>query len=128
MYKSPVYDMLNAVFTFGLCDEVKNMIYRGHTWSRTLWGEKLPKRAWDLDDTYWCLKTRCHKSLDLLSNVCITSRYLIWWQLADKYFWLSSDCEIMTKILCHSSLLKTDDVRLKSLPMASRFCSLCDLG
>ena len=37
-------------------------------------------------------------------------------------------CEIMVKLLSHASMLKNDDIRLKSLPMASRFCDLCDLG
>ena len=36
-------------------------------------------------------------------------------------------CENLARILCHASLLKCDDIRLKSLPPGSRACSLCDL-
>ena len=72
--------------------------------------------------------SRCHKSLDLLRKVCTNSRYLIWWQLADEYHWTISNCEIMVEILCQASLHKIDDVRLKSLPMSSASCTLCDLG
>ena len=39
-----------------------------------------------------------------------------------------SICEDMVKIICHASLLKVDDVRLKSLPLAAKFCVLCDHG
>ena len=34
----------------------------------------------------------------------------------------------MVKILCHASLFRIDDVRLKSLPIAEKFCNLCDHG
>ena len=64
--------------------------------------------------------------MDLLSNVCTASRYVIWWQIADKFHFLISECEIMVKILCHASLLRVDDVRLKSLPIATRLCAQCD--
>ena len=50
----------------------------------------------------------------------------MWWQLADKYHWLIKDCEIMVKLLCHCSLLKSDVVRLKGLPLAAKYCSSCD--
>ena len=35
-------------------------------------------------------------------------------------------CEIMVKLLCHASLLKQDDGRLRSAPFGSRGCTLCD--
>ena len=34
----------------------------------------------------------------------------------------------MVKLLSHAGLLKTDDVRLKSLPLSQKFCNLCDQG
>ena len=37
-----------------------------------------------------------------------------------------SICEDMVKIIFHASLLNVDDVRLKSLPLAAKFCVLCD--
>ena len=116
MHGSNTYDLLNSVNKFGVHEYVKSMIYRGHIWNRAHWRETIWKRAWELEDVFWCLKSRCHKRLIVLVNVCNSTRYVIWWQLVDKYFWLMRDCEIMIKILCHSSLLKTDDVRLKSLP------------
>ena len=37
-------------------------------------------------------------------------------------------CETMMKLATHSSLLKTDDVRLKRLPIAARSCDQWDLA
>ena len=34
-------------------------------------------------------------------------------------------CEIMIKLLCHASLLKQDDGRLRGAPFGSRSCILC---
>ena len=36
-------------------------------------------------------------------------------------------CEIVARLVCHASLLKADDVRLKRLNKSDRVCSLCDL-
>ena len=62
----------------------------------------------------------------MLVSVSGTSRYSIWWQLADNDDGIMNDCEIMMQIFCHASLLKSDDVRLKRLPIASKVCTLCD--
>ena len=127
-FRSSVYDLLNTADTFGIINDIRNMVYRNVEWGRAHWREKLWKRAWELEDVYWCVKSRCHRSLELLSEICTTTRYVIWWQLADKSPNLMRDCESMVKILCHASLLKVDDVRLKRLPVAAKFCTLCDLG
>ena len=124
--RSTVYDLLNTASTFGIINDVRDMVYRNLEWSRAHWRTKLWKRAWELEDVFWCLKSRCHKSLDLLSQICTTTRYAIWWQIADKSPLLMRECETMIKLMCHASLLKTDDVRLKSLTIATRFCTLCD--
>ena len=124
--RSIVFDLLNAAYTFGCQEEIEGMVYRDHIWARTHWRDKIWARAWELEETIWCLKSRCHKSLDLLMKVCTSSRYVIWWQIADNCHGLMRECEIMFKLLCHSSLLKTDDVRLKSLPIAARFCTSCE--
>ena len=99
-------NLLNTVSVFGLCNEVKNMINRGHFWNRAHWRELIWKRAWELEDVFWCLKSRCHSSLDMLSKICSTTRYIIWWQLADRFPNIISNCEVMVKIICHASLLK----------------------
>ena len=37
-------------------------------------------------------------------------------------------CESMARLICHASLLRMDDVRLKKQTMLSRCCPLCDLS
>ena len=127
-YRSTVFDLINTAISFGINEEVKNMVYRGHTYNRAHWRDKIWKRAWELEDIFWCIESRCHKSLELINSICSTSRYLIWWQLSDKFHSLLKDCETMAKLICHSSLLRTDDVRLKRLPIAYKFGPLCDHG
>ena len=36
-------------------------------------------------------------------------------------------CENMARMVCHSSRLKCDNVRLKGLPPSHRNCTLCDM-
>ena len=84
------------------------------------------KRAWEMDVCYWAVEARCHRSLDLLSELSRGPKYSIWWHLSDGNHMLLRDCEIMIKLITHASLLKDDDVRLKGLPISSRFCVQCD--
>ena len=36
-------------------------------------------------------------------------------------------CEVMVKLISHTSLLKGDDGRLRKLPSGSRMCTMCEL-
>ena len=58
---SPVYDMLNIAIHFGIIEIVKNMVYRGHLYSRAHWRERIWKRAWELEEVYWCIETQGFK-------------------------------------------------------------------
>ena len=73
-------------------------------------------------------KSKCNlKSLDLLKRIDSGCRYLSWWYLSGKYPTLMYICENLSKIVCHASLLKSDDIRLKR-QTAAKFCELCDLS
>ena len=61
-------------------------------------------------------------------QICGNVRYLIWWQMSDENSDLIRSCETMVKLVSHASLLKGDDVRLKSAPIFARFCEDCDLA
>ena len=80
-----------------------------------------------LEDTYWSLEARLHRDLDLIVRVCSGPKYLTWWALSNKYPEMMHICENMARIICHASLLKCDDVRLKNLTPGNRMCSLWDL-
>ena len=126
VYGSNVFDMLNVASDFGVLDDVVSMARLGHIWSKDMWKKKIWKRAWDMDECFWAFQTLCHRSLDLLANVCGGAGYLVWWQISDVNHSLMKCCEVMVRLLSHASLLKTDDVRLKGSSIAARFCNMCD--
>ena len=128
LYGSNVFDMLNVATDFGVLDDVVNMVRLGHMWSKDIWRKKIWKRAWELDECFWAIQAVCHRSLDLLSNVCGGAGYLVWWQISDVNHSLMKCCEVVVRLLSHASLLKTDDVRLKGSSIAARFCNSCDLA
>ena len=53
---------------------------------------------------------------------------MTWWVISDLSREHIEKCEIMAKMVCEASLLKTADTRLKNRSLASRFCEKCDLG
>ena len=124
--RSAVFDLLNVSHTFDLLDKVRNMVDRDHRYSKLAWKDMVWRRGWELEDAYWRIEERLHKSMDLLSNVCPSSRYLNWWAISDKYPQYTKKCEILCKLLCHSSVLRVDDFKLKSQIDTLKMCNLCD--
>ena len=64
----------------------------------------------------------------IFRSVCGTSHYISWWSLSDVRPQLRRMCEIMVKLVCNSSLLKSDDFSLKGCSDAAKLCPNCDLG
>ena len=81
------------------------------TWSNLIW-----ERAWTLEDANWKASNAILKENDLLTMTVGISRYQTWWKISDSDYRLTGMCETMSKIICHASLLKSDDVRLKGMP------------
>ena len=128
MYDSVVFDLLKTADTFGMLDEVIGMVRHGHVWSKDIWRNRVWERARALDACFWRLEKRCYRNLDLLSRVCDQPGYLIWWEISNSNHYMMGCCEIIVKLLSHSSLLRVDDVRLKGRPFAASFCTFCDLA
>ena len=59
-------------------------------------------------------------------HISISPEYMIWWRISDGDHELMKACECLMKLITHSSLLKTDDVRLKGQTIAARFCDRCE--
>ena len=125
---SIVFDIMNVAADLSVLDDLVNMSRLGHNWSKDVWKKRIWKHAWEMDECYWKIQIRCHRSLDILSNVCGGSMYLVWWVIADVNHQVMKCCETMVRLVTHASLLRTDDVRLKGSSMASRFCVNCDLA
>ena len=122
---SLVNDLLNTADIFNLWDEVRNMVMLGHRYAKFAWKTKVWDRAWDLEDVYWRLQFNVCRSLDIIGLTSPDCRYLTWWYLSDKYPRAMKSCEIVARLVCHASLLKADDVRLKRLNKSDRVCNLC---
>ena len=126
-FRSPIFDILTVALMFGLYNVVKEMITNTtpavskRSWSKLVW-----ERAWALEDANWKAANTILKENDLLTRTVGDSRYLTWWKIGDIDYRLVRMCESMSKIICHASLLKTDDYRLKGLPMSHRTCGKCD--
>ena len=124
---SLVGDLLNTAVIFNLWDEVRNMVLYGHQYTKHVWKCKVWDRAWNLEDVYWRLQFNVCRSLDIIGLSSPDCRYLTWWYLSDKYPQVIRSCETIARLVCHASLLKVDDVRLKRLNRSDRSCSLCDM-
>ena len=72
------------------------------------------------------IESQLHRSLDLLSNTYPSSIYLVWWSISDMYPMLMKKFEILSKIVCHFSLLHVDDFSLKDQLNKFKMCELCD--
>ena len=108
---SIVLDLLNVATLFGMYQIVRNIVERDHLYDKHTWKRMIWEKAWSLEDAFWQVECRIHKSLDLLENVGSGNRYLSWWFIADKFPTLIIMCENMAKLVCHASLLRADDVR-----------------
>ena len=124
---SVVSDLLRTADLFNLLNDVQNMVLRGHQFSKQIWKERVWARAWELEDVYWQIQFRVSRNLDIISRVSANCNYLTWWYLSDRFPTSIIICETLARLVCHASLLKVDDVRLKQLNRSDRVCSLCDL-
>ena len=125
-YDSAVFDLLNVSSLFGMLDLVRNMIDRNHIYPKPIWKSMVWRRGWEMEDVFWRIEKHLHRSLDILSGVSTVTRYLPWWSIADKYPERIRDCEILTKLICHASLLRGDDFKYKNQTGVNRMCDLCD--
>ena len=127
-FSSPVFDIMIVAMEFGLVQVIRDMamniapVTSKRAWSRLVW-----ERAWKLDDANWRAANTIYKDNDLLISTMGDTRYLNWWRISDMDYRLVKMCETMSKIICHASLLKRDDYRLKGAPMSSRTCISCSM-
>ena len=124
-YDSPLIQILHYCREFGLMGLVDQMT-RGHMISKQCWKKLVWDKAWSIEDKTWCDVTIIHDRMDLIKMVSAKPMYSVWWMLADRHQKYMRRCELMIKILCHASRLKTDDNRLLRSSYSNRACTLCD--
>ena len=52
--------------------------------------------------------------------------YLVWWHISDLFPKLMRICEVMARIVCRNSMLKSDDYRTRTGNVSDMKCTLCD--
>ena len=127
-FNSPIFNILDTAVVFGVFSSILEMaegnipIVSKRAWSHLVWD-----RARRLEDANWLSTNMLYKDNDLLANTLGETRYLTWWAISDLDHRLVSMCEDMCKIMCHASLLKRDDCRLKGLYVSNRTCTNCEM-
>ena len=107
---SVVADLLKTAEFFYLYDDVRGMVERDHHFSKNGRKVRVWARGCELEDVYWQVQLRVCKNLDLISRTSQNCRYLTWWYLSDIFPEKMRICETLARLVCHASLLKTDDV------------------
>ena len=95
--------------------------------SEGIWTHRAWKREWDVQHIHWMLQALSQPSLNLLDLVCTTLHYLTLWQLSDRHPECMGVCGTAAGILRRASLLKWDDVRLKTKVNSIEGCRRCNL-
>ena len=127
-YDSPIYEIFNVAERAKILDTCMNMVLNGHSYPKSVWSKMVWEKVWDMEDEEYTLYKNQLAKEKLLFQVIDKPYYLAWWVLADRTHDQIEQCEIMARIVCDSSLLKTADVRREKASLASRFCDKCELG
>ena len=83
-------------------------------------------KALEVERRHWYDAMVENRYLDLISLMMDHTSYSVWWIIADNNQRFRRKCEVMIKLLCHASLLKGDDSRLRSAHFGSKCCILCN--
>ena len=96
--------------------------------SKDLWKKLVWERAWMSEGNQWneYILVAENQKFDLIKQVSAFPGYSVWWLIADHHQGYMRKCETMVKLLCHASLLKSDDVRLLKASFCAKSCIMCD--
>ena len=126
VFDSPIIQILEIACEFQVGNLIRNM-FAGTLLSKQSWKKLIWDKAWELEKVEWDLKVNNDKNFDLIKRAMNEPGYSIWWSIADCDQSKMRQCEVMVKLLTHTSLLKGGDCRLKRLPFGSRMCTQCAL-
>ena len=125
-FYSPIIQMLEIALEFAVDNVVRNLV-SGTPMSKQSLEKLVWERAWVLEKAEWDEKVLNNKYFDLISRATTGPGYSIWWSIADCDQSTMKHCEVIFKLITHTSLLKSDDCRLKKLPFGSKMRNMCDL-
>ena len=111
-FMSPIFDMLTISIIFELFNTIGNALATGMVPSKKMWADLAWTKAWRMEDKLWASNGILNGD-SIFRSVCGTSHYISWWSLCDVKPHLRRMCEVMVKLICSSSRLKSDDILLK---------------
>ena len=126
-YDSPINDLINVCHRYGMMGHMTDFI-NGRMISKSKWRELAWRAAWVEELDEWGTKVHETQALSLVSKITNGPAYSVWWEISDADPTLVRVCEIMVKLLCKSSMLKGDLIRLRRGTVAERMCVHCNLG
>ena len=126
-YDSPILQSLEHCAEFGVLDIINDMA-NGNVMVKARWKELIWTRAWGLEENAWGTIVAENAYVDLINITVQRPVYSIWWVITDKCRQYVKHCEVMVKLVCHTSKLKGDDCRLRRKPFGERMCIECNLA
>ena len=86
---------------------------RGNILSKNVWKKQVWDKAWLAEKNVWNYERENNRHLDLVKLTMAQPGYARWWSISDLDRRYMRKCELMVKIICHTSSLKSDDCRLR---------------
>ena len=123
-FESTMLQILGDCDEFGLLHVIEGML-EGNMISKATWKQMVWDKAWEVERRHWYDAMVENRYLDLNNLTMDHTSYSVWWIIADNNQRFMRKCEVMIKLLCHASILKGDDSRLRSAPSGFKCCVLC---
>ena len=126
-FDSPLSQILSYCAEFDLLERVIIMASEVNiNMSKSMWKRIVWEKVWAGEIEHWTEYTSNNSKCDLINLVTPSPMYSIWWMISDIHQDFMRRCETMVRILCHTSLLKCDDVKLIGSTFSDRSCILCN--
>ena len=126
VHQSPIFDILRISIIYGLYEEVCRQICGTFVYTKQAWKKIVCDRAWLIERESWNNVSLLFNNSRLLCRVMEEPGYSVWWQLSDVDYKYVKYCEVMIKIICRASRLRSDDYMLEGAQFSERTCTRCN--
>ena len=123
---SPIFEMLKSAILYGLYQEVMYMVNMECQYTKKEWSNLVWEKAWRVEKMDRSFSREFFETGALINEIMCDSNYLIWWEIGDCCPELMLYCEVLAKIVCRTSRLKSDDYTFKDQLISIRSCELCN--
>ena len=104
----------------GISSFTGTRFYSKYQWKVLVW-----KRAWEVENQDWEFRATLFKATKTIASVSDNGRLLIWWQLAGVAPEIMKQCEVLVKLVCQASQLKSDSHQFRKDTVRRTYCELC---